>query len=193
MDALVSGRAFLGLVRHLRDQRAAGTLEKVLEVAGPGAQQVFAQRISKLAWFPYSAFTDFLVAAEATFPNVSFELGTFAGKRDLGTVLKIYAALASPERLIRACKLVWPSYYRNAGRMEAVEWAPESTAVRIYDFPDMHVLHCRLMEGWMIATLESLGFTVGRGAGQTAYMGEGAPYHEFRCSWQRERFRETAR
>ena len=57
----------------------------------------------------------------------------------------------------------------------------------------MHVLHCRLMEGWMIATLESLGFVVGRGAGQTAFMGDGAPYHEFRCSWQRDRFRETAR
>jgi hypothetical protein len=191
VSALVSGRAFLGLVRHVRDTLGSEGLQRLVELAGPHAQEVFSERISKLGWYPYGAFTSFLGAAEKTLPRTargaSFELGTVAGRRDLGTVLKIYAAIASPERLIRACKLVWPSYFKHAGRMEAVAWEPQSTVLRIYDFPDMDRLHCRLMEGWMISTMESLGFAVGDDARQTLFMGDGAPHHEFRCTWRRGR------
>jgi hypothetical protein len=191
VGALVSGRAFLGPIRHVRDRHGAAELRRLIELAGPAAQRVLAERVSKLGWYPYEAFAQFLDAAERTLPKssrgVSFELGSVAGKQDLGTVLKIYVALSSPERLIKSCKLVWPSYYRNAGRMEAVEWQPESTLLRIYDFPKMDRLHCRLMVGWMIATMESLGFLVNGDARQTQFMGDGAPYHEFHCSWQRRR------
>jgi hypothetical protein len=185
----VSGRAFLGLIRHLRDEQGARVLDQIVQDAGGATQSALSQRVSKLGWYPYPAFTGFLHAAEATLPKVAsaFQLGTVAGKRDLGTVLKIYVALSSPDRLIRSCKLVWPGYYRNAGRMEAVEWAPESTVLRIYDFPKMDRLHGRLMEGWMISTMESLGLRVDPGARQTLFMGDGAPHHEFRCSWRQAR------
>lgn len=189
MSAEVSGRAFLGLIRHLRDTYGKEQLEKITELAGAETARVLSQRVSKLGWYPYVAFTQFLAGAEQVLPRTttgaSFDLGTVAGKQDLGTVLKIYVALSSAERLIRSCKLVWPGYYRNAGRMEAVEWEPESTVLRIYDFPEMHRLHGRLMEGWMISTMESLGLRVDPGACQILFMGDGAPHHEFRCSWRR--------
>ncbi|MEZ4222289.1 MAG: hypothetical protein R3B13_15235 [Polyangiaceae bacterium] len=191
MRTLVSGRAFLGLIRHVIDVDGQEQLDRIVESAGSDTQAIFERRISKLGWYPYVGFTRFLAAAEQelTRPgkSVCHELGSVAGKRDLGTVLKIYLAIASPERLIRASKLVWPSYYRNAGRMEAVEWQPESTVLRIYDFPEMTRLHCQLMEGWMIATMESLGLEVLPGARQTAFMGDGARYHEFCCSWRLQR------
>ena len=183
----MSGRAFLGIIRHLRETGGSARVARVIDLAD--AREVFSERISKLGWYPYATFTKFLGATEKVLPKTergaSFDLGTVAGKQDLGTVLRIYAAIASPERLIKSCKLVWPGYYKNAGRMEAVEWAPESTVLRIYDFPEMHPLHCRLMEGWMISTMQTLGFSVGGDARQTKFMGDGAPYHEFRCTWQR--------
>ena len=189
MSAEVSGRAFLGLLRHLRDTHGQEQIGRVAEAAGGETQRVLAERVSKLRWYPYAAFTQFLAGAEQALPKssvgTSFTLGMVAGKQDLGTVLKIYVALSSPERLIRSCKLVWPGYYRNAGRMEAVEWDPQSTVLRIYDFPEMHRLHGRLMEGWMISTMESLGLRVDPGARQTLFMGDGAPHHEFRCTWRR--------
>jgi hypothetical protein len=189
MGAEVSGRAFLGLLQHVRDTHGPDALTRLLQAAGAPTQQVFAERIGKLSWYPYPAFTGFLEAAERTLPppqpkGAAFQLGAAAGKRDLGTVLRIYVAVASAERLIRACRLVWPSYYRNAGSMEAVRWEPDDTALRILDFPAMHRLHCRMMEGWMIATMESLGFVVAD-ARQIAFMGQGAPHHEFRCTWTR--------
>lgn len=188
MAAEVSGRAFLGLIRHLRDTYGHAQLGRIGELGGDRARSVLSQRVSKLGWYPYAAFTEFLAGAEQALPRsggTSFELGRIAGQRDLGTVLKIYVALASPERLIRSCKLVWPGYYRNAGRMEAVEWEASSTVLRIHDFPEMHRLHGRLMEGWMISTMESIGLVVDPGACQTSFMGDGAPHHEFRCTWRR--------
>ncbi len=175
----------------MRDVHGSDSLAAIIEQGGPELGRVFGERISKLGWYPYAALSGFLIAAERTLPaserGAAFDLGVAAGKRDLGTVLKIYVALASAERLIRSCKLVWRNYYKHAGRMEAVEWQPESTVLRILEFPEMHRLHCRLMEGWMIATMESLGFRVNDDACQSAFMGDGDPYHEFRCSWRRAR------
>lgn len=185
----VSGRAFLGLLLHVRQKHGEPTLARIVDKAGPETRRVFESRISKLYWYPYPAFTAFLDAAERTLPpsprSAAFDLGREAGRRDIGTVLKVYLTLASPERLIRACRLVWPSYYKNAGRMEAIEWQPGNTVLRIFDFPDMHRLHCKLMEGWMISTMESLGLRVGPDARQTRIAGQGAPYHEFWCTWSR--------
>jgi hypothetical protein len=189
MGTEVSGRAFLGLLLYVREHHGEPMLARIVDKAGAETRRVFDGRIGKLHWYPYAAFTAFLEAAERTLPqrlvSPCFELGRQAGRRDIGTVLKVYAAIASPERLIRSCRLVWPSYYRNAGRMEAIEWRSENTVLRIFDFPEMHRLHCKLMEGWMISTMESLGLRVGPDARQTKVAGQGAPYHEFWCTWSR--------
>jgi hypothetical protein len=80
---------------------------------------------------------------------------------------------------------VWPSYYRNAGRMEAITWSPDDTTLRIFDFPLMHPAHCRLMEGWMISTMKQIGVRVNDGAAETECPSRGGRWHEFRCTWRR--------
>jgi hypothetical protein len=187
----VSGRAFLGLIRHIKDAHGEAALRTVVAAAGAPTQAVFARPIRVMDWHAYPAFAGFLVSADRILGrgDLAFcrELGAFAGHRDLGTVLRVYVALASAERLIRACSKVWPSYYRNAGQMEALSWAPEETRLRIAGFAQMAPAHCRLMEGWMIATMETIGFSVGPGARETACPSRGAAHHEFVCVWTRGR------
>jgi len=112
-------------------------------------------------------------------------VGEIAGRRDLGSILRVYVALSSPERLIRSCAKIWPSYYRNAGRMEAVTWSPENTTLRIHDFPAMSHHHCRLMEGWMISTMQTIGFQPSNDARETRCPSRGDAWHEFSCRWTR--------
>ncbi len=187
--AEASGRAFLGLIRYIKDEYGADALQSVIAAGGPTVAPVFAQPIRIMAWYPYTAFGGFLRAIERGVGggDAGFcrRLGAVAGTRDLGTIFRIYRALASPERLIRACDKVWPSYYRGAGRMEAVTWSPDDTTLRIYDFPDMVPSHCRLMEGWMVSTMRNIGVRVGDDAMETACVARGATYHEFRCSWRK--------
>jgi hypothetical protein len=187
--ALASGRAFLGLIRHVRDQKGTDPLRAVLAESPDATRVVFARPIRLMEWHPYDSFIGFLRAADRVLGrgDLAFcrDLGAVAGRRDLGTILRVFAALSSAERLIRSCGKVWGDYYRNAGRMEAVSWTPEDTRVRIYDFPQMDAAHCRLMEGWMISTMETIGFRVSRDAHERTCTTRGGAHHEFVCTWTR--------
>jgi len=187
----VSGRAFLGLISHVRAGWGASSLAEIVASAGEPARRAFAARIRVLDWLPYDAYTGFLRSLERHLADGDHlflrGVGAAAGQRDLGTILRVYVALASPERLIRSCTKVWASYYRNAGSMDAVSWTPAQTVLRIVDFPAMDRTHCRLMEGWMISTMEHLGLHVAPGARETECTTRGGRYHEFRCTWSRGR------
>lgn len=186
----MNGRAYLGVIRFLDERGARSRLPELLAESSPHLQGVFSSRLSKLAWYPYTTFAELLErleeGLESTDGGVARELGTSAGKVDLGSMFRVYRAIASSERLIRGCSKVWPRYYAGAGTMAAESWEPEDTRVRIYDFPEMHVLHCKLMEGWMVSTMRVLGFMC-TDARQTAFMGKGDAYHEFACRWSRGR------
>jgi hypothetical protein len=186
MGAEVSGRAFLGLLTHIAGAGPTSTVDRVVRRGGEAVQTVFAQRIRHTAWYPYEAYVAFLRAADQTLGRGDTiycrRMGAVAGQRDLGTIFRVYAALASPERLIRACKRVWPSYHRGAGTMEAVAWEPHDTRLRIYDFAEMAPEHCRLMEGWMLSVMEQIGIDIPSFA-ETTCMSTGGPHHEFTCTW----------
>jgi hypothetical protein len=183
----VSGKAFLGVIRYVKDARGSDFLGSVVDAGAASTKAVFARPIRAGDWHPYEAYAGFLRGLERSMGRgdgrLARQLGEVAGKRDLGTVFRVYVALASAERLIRACSKVWPSYYRNAGTMEAIAWEPTDTRLRITGFAEMEPLHCRLMEGWMIATMNTIGFSVSDDASETRCSSRGAPYHEFACTW----------
>jgi hypothetical protein len=187
----VSGKAFLGVIRHVKDTRGRPFLEKVVDASGEATRRVFADAIRATDWHPYEAYAAFLRELERSMgkgdPGFGRELGVVAGRRDLGSIFRVYVALASPERLIRACSKVWPSYYRNAGSMEAIAWEPTDTRLRITGFRAMEPAHCRLMEGWMISTMATIGFRASDDARETRCASQGAAFHEFVCTWKKAR------
>jgi len=184
----VSGKAFLGLISHLRSTHGPELLDRLVEDGDPWMRAAFERRILVTSWHPYAAFAGLLSQIEQHLGTGNGErcreLGAVAGRRDLGTIFRLYRILASPQRLIRGCSQVWKSYYRNAGHMEAISWEPDDTTLRIYDFPTMHPHHCRLMEGWMISTMETIGCRISSDCRESACVSRGDPHHEFRCTWR---------
>ena len=71
--------------------------------------------------------------------------------------------------------------------MDALSWEPTNTTLRISHFGAMHALHCRLMEGWMIATMDMIGLQVNGDSHERQCMSRGAAFHEFTCTWQEKR------
>lgn len=183
----VRGSAFLGPLCHVRDRLGEEGLLDVIRRSGPGAVQSFASPIRKLAYYPYAAYVEFLCGIDSALGKGDFAygrvLGEEAGRRDLGTILRVFVAMSSPERLIRSATRVWGDYYRNAGSMTAEAWAPELTVLRVRDFPEMHPVHCRLMEGWMIAAMDVVGVSVLPGARERECTSTGGNWHEFWCQW----------
>lgn len=182
-----SGRAFLGLIRHIKEKHGDPSLKAAMKLMPPATQAAFGSRILHSHWYPYEAYVGFLVGLERQFgagkADYGRALGIASGKRDINTVFRIYLAIASTERLIRGCSKVWASYYLNAGTMEATAWVPTGTCLRIEGFPAMAPQHCRLMEGWMIATMDALGVDVSPDGKETVCSSRGGAFHEFRCTW----------
>jgi len=185
----VRGSAFIEPVRHVKAAIGVDGLTRVARDGGPAVADALATPLRKLGWYSYGTYVDFLQAIDRRLGKGDLAygrtLGEAAGRRDLGTVFRIYAALASPERLIRGCAKVWESYYREAGSMEATAWAPEETVLVVRDFRAMHPVHCRLMEGWMIATMENIGYVVEPGSRETKCMSRGHDVHEFTARWRK--------
>lgn len=177
------------MISGVKERGGPDALARVLAAAEPSTAEVLQKRIRALEWYSYDSFVGLLRAADRTIGigdrKLCRELGAMAGKRDIGTAFRVFAAIASPERLIRGCRLVWSAYYRNAGSMEALAWTPERTVLRITGFAEMHATHCRLMEGWMISTMEAIGCRVNPGARETECMSRGGAHHEFSCTWSR--------
>jgi hypothetical protein len=186
-----SGRAFLGLISHVKRERGLDFLRETVAASPAATQRVFASSIRATDWHPYEAYAGLLRHLDRALGSgdgrACRELGAVAGERDLGAFLRVYVALASAERLIRSCERVWSGYYRHAGTMQAISWAPEDTRLRIVDFPSMSTFHCRLMEGWMMKTMETIGFRVGPGARETECVTRGGAFHEFACTWTKAR------
>ncbi len=183
-----NGKAFLGMIKYIKGKGGPALLDKVLSSVEPTTQKIFAQKIMVSDWQPYANFASFLTSMQATMgngdPNFFRSVGMVAGRADLGAIFAIYKRLASFEKLIRSCTSVWSSYYRNAGSMVATEWKPERTIVQISNFPQMSPLHCRLMEGWMAATMEEIGARLLKYE-ESKCMSKGGPCHEFLYVWQK--------
>jgi hypothetical protein len=188
-DPEVTGAAFLGIIRQVKDRCGPKGLAEIVEQCGPRRDEVFKKTIRVMGWYPYSVYTEFLEAIDRRLGrgDLAFcrTLGEHAGQRDLGTIFRIYVALASPERLIRSCTKVWAAYHRNAGTMSAISWSEEETVLRIEGFPGMHPGHCRLMEGWMAETMATIGCPVLPGAHERTCMSRGGAFHEFWCQWRK--------
>ncbi|MBC8072733.1 MAG: hypothetical protein IAG13_30715 [Deltaproteobacteria bacterium] len=182
------GMAFLGVFKSLREELGPERLAAYLRGWGPELAELSALRLTRTEWYGYPAFAQLLAGAERDLGDGSGalcrRLGGAAAKRDLGGAFAVLKLLASPQHLIGAAERVWPRYYRDAGRMEAVSTRPTHTVLRIHEFPAMVPEHCRMMEGWMIAAMGVLGATVSPGARETTCMKHG-PYHEFTCTWTR--------
>jgi hypothetical protein len=188
MAPQANGKAFLGLIKFIKQNHGDNAIEPVIAAANHETQTIFSNRILMNDWYPYGAFVGFLEAMQATHgqgdPSYLRRAGESAGQRDLGTIYKIYKVFASSEKLIRSCDSVWASYYRGAGAMQAVTWEPQETVLRITDFPGMSPLHCQLMVGWMTATMREIGITFDEFS-ERQCQSRGAPYHEFFARWHK--------
>jgi hypothetical protein len=181
--------AFLGVLKELRARVDADRLGAALKTWGRELAMVTGERVARTEWYPYAAFAQLLTGAERELGDgtgaLSRELGHAAAKSDLSGAFAVLKLLASPRHLIGSCERVWPRYYRNAGRMEAVSTRPENTVLRIHEFPEMSPAHCRMMEGWMISAMEVLGATVLPGGKETICMAQKGKFHEFVCQWKK--------
>ncbi len=157
--AKVKGVVLRGVLRDVKEL-APGGIPRFMEALPATVRTAdFSRNIVHGMWCRYEAFAALLETylAQVGFGRASavVDLGRRAAERDLGTLLKIYAAVSSPHRVGSHAAAVWNQRFQNAGAMAFEEKEERSYRLTLSGFRAIHPLNCEFLTGY------------GAGAGRT--------------------------
>ncbi len=193
MAAEAAGWLFLGLFRIIKEVYGEPAFQQVIAATHTTTREVLGETIRVMGWYPYSAYSDLLRAAQSQLEKqeaaICQRLGELGGMASMRKMFQVYKKIGNPERLILSASKIWDKHFRNAGKLETVSSLPENTRWRIVGFAEMNALHCKLHTGWIKGSLVEAGSSVGleltTDPVETACPRHGAPHHEFFCTWKR--------
>jgi len=153
--AELKGTILRGMFRDAKENLPGGIDRLMQGVAPTIVEAYFATNIIHGSWYPYEAFAALLEAYSNapgfTGPNAFVDLGKRMAERDINSLLKVYAMVASPSRLADVPPKVWAQRFRNAGSGRT-EKGESSFRFTITGFPGIHRLHCELLTGFGLDT-----------------------------------------
>ncbi len=186
---MVKGASLIGFFKFVKEgPKGDALLEKVIAALPAASQEACRRKIIAVADYPYSIYVDFITAVDRVAGKGDLALcrkiGHYAGARDVGGFLKMSKQSPTPRELAIAAGALWKSYHLNSGYIKVESTEPESTVLRIYEFPAMAPAHCRLLEGYFAEGIKQAGVVWVEEIRETACMSRGAPYHEFKGKWK---------
>ena len=153
--AELKGTILRGVLRDAKENLPGGIDRLMQGVAPTIVETCFATNIIHGSWYSYEAFAALLEAYSKapgfSGPDAFVNLGKRLAERDLTSLLKVYAMVASPVRLADVPQKVWTQRFRNAGS-GSTEKGESSFRFTITGFPDIHRLHCELLTGYGLDT-----------------------------------------
>lgn len=157
--AKVKGVVLRGVLRDVKEV-APGGIPRFMEALPPAIRSAdFSHNIVHGMWCRYEAFAALLETylAQVGFGRASavVDLGRRAAERDLGTLLKIYAAVSSPHRVGGHAASVWNQRFQGCGTMTVPDKGERSFRLTLTGFRAIHPLNCEFLTGY------------GAGAGRT--------------------------
>jgi hypothetical protein len=153
--AELKGTILRGVFRDAKENLPGG-IERLMQGVAPTITEAhFASNIIHGSWYPYEAFAALLEAYSEVpgfaSPNAFVNLGKRMAERDISSLLKVYATVASPLRLAEVPQKVWAQRFRNAGTGRT-EKGESNFRFTITGFPGIHRLHCELLTGYGLNT-----------------------------------------
>lgn len=152
MAASVKGVVLRGVLRDVKETAPGGIPKFLQHLPADIREKDFAHNIVHGMWCRYDAFAALL---ETYVKQVGFgrtsavvDLGKRAAERDLGTLLKIYAAVSSPHRVGRHATAVWNQRFQNAGTMSVAAKEDASFRLVLEGFRGIHPLNCEFLTGY---------------------------------------------
>ena len=156
----IKGAAIRGTLKFVKQSGFAGGIPAIIAKLPPDVRPIYDTKILSADWYPYAAYSSLLsvVDREVGRGDLSLmpQLGHFAVRQDVSSVLKIVSIFASVEKLLSRGTFFW-SRTCDRGRVEVVEPGGHQTVIALQDFPDVAATHCHVLIGW----LEGLALAVG--------------------------------
>jgi len=189
-EPVVKGAALLGFYRYIKDRpRGEELLAEVVADMPEQSTRLCGKKVIAVGEYPYSVFVDFLVSIDRVLGSGDlrgcYELGDYAGTRDVAAFLDMAKKEVTPGDLVWAANVLWRNYHLNSGHMEVENPEPGYTIIKIIDFPQMHPAHCRLMEGYFSGSLKRAGYEWIESIKETKCPSRGDEHHRFEGKWRK--------
>jgi predicted hydrocarbon binding protein len=155
----MKGSAFSARFEFMK-KRFPDRYHAYLERLCPETRALAEGAILKSAWYPFDAFVDLNVTADAMFGHGDFalarEMGAYAAAANLPTVYKIFYRLGSVHFILGKSATLW-SIHHDTGRAASFFVSETEAEYHVYDFAKPHPALCRSLEGFIIKSLELTG------------------------------------
>ncbi|MEO6325867.1 MAG: hypothetical protein ABIT01_18830 [Thermoanaerobaculia bacterium] len=186
--AQIRGFAIRGLL-HFAKSKGLSPAHIVTELPTP-VRPIFARQIFHSELYPYEGFVELLkllerrLGAPAGIDPGTFarELGRAAAREDIKGIFQVAAFLSSPEKAVHRAPSYWTRYC-DTGAMVEEEIRTGYFRMALDGFPEIHVLHCKLIEGWNEAGIDSVWGTKNVRVGQVECVHGGGKRCVFEGTW----------
>ena len=149
--AEVRGAVLRGILKDAKHSYAGGARGLVQSLPEDVRNDYFRSPIAAGGFYPYEVFAT-LIETYADLispgqPKVMQEVGARTAQFDFNTLTKAYAALSSPIRIADMPSRLWAQRFKDAGSA-ASEKGETHFRFTIYEFPQIHRLHCEILTGY---------------------------------------------
>ncbi|NUP14227.1 MAG: hypothetical protein HOW73_49970, partial [Polyangiaceae bacterium] len=135
-ETRVKGQGFRGIIAAVESQHGKGALERARAAMDP---DVRLDGIVASGWYPMSWYRELHRAAAIAIPGVpdlAFELGKEAMRKDLRGVYRFILSILGPDRSFSHAERVLSTYFEGA-RFEVVERRPDGLTARFFELRGM--------------------------------------------------------
>lgn len=147
----IKGFAIRGVLKYLKETHP-GHRQQVLDGLLPATKKALERPVIASQWYPYAVFLDLVrtvdqVAGKGDL-NLCEAMGDFAARNDITGIFKIMMSILTPRLMLQRGHMIWTKYC-DTGRFVTEKAANNEFAVRLLEFPQIDLAHCRLILGWL--------------------------------------------
>jgi hypothetical protein len=161
--AKVRGSALVTRVAFVKERYGDEGWRRFETLLSPVTRRIVGATIDPRAWYPFEAFVDVNVRADALFGRgdykLCFEMGGYGADRNMTTLYRVFFRLGSVSFVMGKAASLWSEHY-DGGRLVTDGEDRKRFTLRIEDFPAPHCAHCMSVAGWAKRTVELTGATV---------------------------------
>jgi predicted hydrocarbon binding protein len=157
--AMMKGSAFTARFAYLK-KTYPDLYDAFLERLQPATRELTQGAILKTEWYPFDAFVDLVLSADAVMGDgslaISRTLGAHAAEANLPTLYKLFYKVGSPEYILSKAATLW-SVHHDTGSAKLDRIEPNHVEFQIHGFEQPHRALCMALLGFIEKSLELTG------------------------------------
>lgn len=147
----IKGFAIRGVLKYLKETHP-DRRQQVFDRLLPETRKALERPVMASQMYPYAAFIDLVRSVDQVAGKGDLSLceamGDFAARNDITGIFKVMVSILTPRLMLQRGHMIWTKYC-DTGRFVTEKSVGNEFALRLLEFPQIDLAHCRLILGWL--------------------------------------------